>query len=90
MPEKSFNDNHEQIKVIELQAIEPSPFQRRKYFNEDKLKVVESMLIRTLKERPAFDVTNKQEKTKFQVEIFDEPIVKKYYETIVHLIERNC
>ncbi len=57
---------------------------------KDKLKVIESMLIRSLKEHPAFEVINKQEKTKFQVEIFDEPLVKKYYETILHLIERNC
>ena len=57
---------------------------------KDKLKVLESMLIRSFKEHPAFEVINKQEKTKFQVDIFDEPIVKKYYETILHLIERNC
>lgn len=57
---------------------------------KDKLKVLESMLIRSLKEHPAFEVINKQEKTKFQVDIFDEPVVKKYFETILHLIERNC
>ncbi|MBC8392038.1 MAG: ParB/RepB/Spo0J family partition protein [Deltaproteobacteria bacterium] len=36
MPEKS--TNHGQIANIELQAIDPSPFQRRQHFQEDKLK----------------------------------------------------
>lgn len=54
---------------------------------KDMLKVLESKLIRSLKKHPTFEVTNKQEKTKFHVEFFDEPLVKKYYETILLLIE---
>ncbi len=38
MPEKSLNDPHGRIRVIELQDIDPSPFQLRKHFDEDKLK----------------------------------------------------
>jgi len=57
---------------------------------KDKLKVIESMLIRSLKEHLAFEVINKQEKTKFQVDFFDESLVKKHYDTILDLIERNC
>ncbi len=30
--------NHGQMTIIELQAIDPSPFQRRQHFEEDKLK----------------------------------------------------
>lgn len=57
---------------------------------KDKLKVIESRLIRSLKKHPEFEVTNKQENTKFQVGIFDEPLVKKYYEIILDLIEWIC
>ena len=36
MPEES--PNHGQMTIIEVQAIDPSPFQRRQHFEEDKLK----------------------------------------------------
>jgi len=36
MPEES--TNHGRMINIELQAIDPSPFQRRQHFEEDKLK----------------------------------------------------
>ena len=39
MPEES--PDHGRKTNIELQAIEPSPFQRRQHFEEDKLKWVE-------------------------------------------------
>jgi hypothetical protein len=78
--------NHEKIK----EGIFSSIFiitSERDDIGKDKLKVLESMLIRSLKEHPAFEVTNTQKKTKFRVEFFDEPLVKKYYETILLLIE---
>ena len=36
MPEES--PNHRQMIIIKVQAIDPSPFQRRQHFEEDKLK----------------------------------------------------
>ena len=36
MPEESLN--HGRMTIIELRAIDPSPFQRRQHFEEDKLK----------------------------------------------------
>ena len=36
MPEES--PDHGQMTIIEVQAIDPSPFQRRQHFEEDKLK----------------------------------------------------
>ena len=57
---------------------------------KDKLKVIESMLISSLKEHHIFEVINKQKKTKFQVDFFDESLVNKHYETILDLIEWSC
>jgi len=36
MPEES--SEHGQMTIIEIQAIDPSPFQRRQHFEENKLK----------------------------------------------------
>jgi hypothetical protein len=42
MPEES--PDHGQMTIIELQAIDPSPFKRRQHFEEDKLKGLASCL----------------------------------------------
>ena len=57
---------------------------------KDKLKVIESMLIKALKKHHVFEAINRQENTRFQVDIFDESLVMKHYDTILDLIERNC
>ncbi len=44
MPEES--PNHGQMTIIELQAIDPSPYQLRKYFDEDKLKELAASILR--------------------------------------------
>ena len=57
---------------------------------KDKLKIIESKLINKFKNTHNFEVINKQEKTKFHVDIFDDSIVNKYLDIISDLIERNC
>ena len=44
MPEES--PDHGQMTIIELQAIDPSPYQLRKYFDEDKLKELAASILR--------------------------------------------
>ena len=38
MLKKSLDDRHGRMEIIELKDIDPSPFQRRKHFDKDKLK----------------------------------------------------
>ncbi len=57
---------------------------------KDRLKVIESRLIGKFKDSPTLEALNKQEKTKFNIDIFDDSIVNKYLDIISDLIERNC
>ena len=38
MPKRQSSELDYMIKIIDIEKIDPSPFQRRKYFNEHKLK----------------------------------------------------